>query len=391
MFKYKILIVHNYYQIPGGEDTVVHNEKLLLESNGHEVILYTRDNDEIKEMSLVCKMILPFSSLFSLRTYKEISSIINDNNIDIIHVHNTLNLISPSVYYAALKLKKPVVQTIHNFRFLCPGATFYRNNHICEECVERGLYHSLKYRCYRNSFFQTLLVVTNHKIHRLLNVYRNINFICLTEFNKYKFLQLNKKKKVIDENRVYIKPNFVANHQSIIPLNERKNQFVYAGRIDNIKGIKLLFEAWVTIKDFNLIVCGTGPEEEWCRNFIKNKGVDNIIMMGFVLNSQVLQIISESKALVLPTQWFEGFPMIIAESISLGTPVIGSDLGNVGNIIKEGVNGVKFKSDSIDDLRRCIYLLGNSDSSIRPIINGLFLPQNNYMQLYKIYENVSEK
>ena len=127
-----VLIVHNYYQIPGGEDTVVANEKDMLESRGHKVILYTRNNLELKELGIKQKVLLPFTTVYNLRTYQEIRRIIKEKKVDIVHVHNTLNLISPSVYYAAFSMKVPVVQTVHNFRLLCPNAIFYRNHHICE-------------------------------------------------------------------------------------------------------------------------------------------------------------------------------------------------------------------------------------------------------------------
>ncbi|MCC8060605.1 MAG: glycosyltransferase [Clostridiales bacterium] len=208
--KYKVLIAHNYYQIPGGEDTVVANEKKLLEDNGHEVILYSRNNSELKTMSKAKKIWLPFTTVFNLKTYREVKQIIKEQHIDIVHVHNTLNLISPSVYYAAFSCNIPVVQTIHNFRLLCPGATFYRDGHICEDCVEHGLGCAVKHSCYRGSKLQTLMSVITTKIHRVLGTYRKLNYICLTEFNKKKLLQLNRpgKKQIIDASRIYIKPNF---------------------------------------------------------------------------------------------------------------------------------------------------------------------------------------
>ena len=167
MMKKKILIVHNYYQIPGGEDTVVANEKKLLEDHGHEVILYTRHNAELKTMSKIRKLALVFTTIYNPRTVKDIKRIIKENSIDIVHVHNTLNLISPSVYYAARSCKVPVARTIHNFRLLCPGATFYRDGHICEDCVEHGLRCALKHSCYRGSRLQTLVCVISTKIHRM--------------------------------------------------------------------------------------------------------------------------------------------------------------------------------------------------------------------------------
>ncbi len=208
--KIKILIVHNYYQIPGGEDTVVENEKKLLEDHGHEVLLYSRHNSELKTLSKLQKIFLPITTVFNPRTYKEVKRIIREKHVDIIHVHNTLSLISPSVYYAAFSCKVPVVQTIHNFRLLCPGATFYRDGHICEDCVSNGLGCAVRHSCYRGSRAQTLACVINTWIHRKIGTYGKLNYICLTEFNKRKLLELNRpgKKQIIDPERVFIKPNF---------------------------------------------------------------------------------------------------------------------------------------------------------------------------------------
>ncbi len=208
--KEKILIVHNYYQTPGGEDTVVKNEKRLLEEHGHQVILYSRDNSEITHFSLWRKMCLPFSTIFSLKTYKEIRRIIYNEQIEIVHVHNTLALVSPAVFYAAVSRNIPVVQTLHNFRMLCPNGMFYRAGHICEDCVKRGLWCSIKHSCYRDSRLQTLVCAANMKIHRMTGIYGKINYICLTEFNKEKLLEINRVtgKELIKPNRVFIKPNF---------------------------------------------------------------------------------------------------------------------------------------------------------------------------------------
>lgn len=349
--KQNILMVHNYYQIPGGEDTVVANEKKMLEEHGHKVVLYTRHNAELKQMSKLRKLFLPITTIFNPRTYRDVKRLIKAENIDIVHVHNTLNLISPSVYYAARACKVPVVQTVHNFRLLCPGATFYRDGHICEDCVKHGLKCAVKHNCYRGSKLQTLACVINTTIHRMTGIYGKLNYICLTEFNKRKLLEL----KQIKPENVFVKPNFVESTGKFIPEKERKNQFVFAGRLDKLKGIDILFQAWKQMgKDApKLIVCGTGPMEEWCREFIATHNV-NIEMRGFVPNLEVRELIAHSKALVLPTQCYEGFPMSIVEAFSVGTPVIGSDIGNTGNLITHGVTGYKFKIESCRGLSECV-------------------------------------
>lgn len=346
--KQNILIVHNYYQIPGGEDTVVANEKKMLEDHGHKVILYTRNNSELKEMSKLQKLKLPFTTIFNPRTYKDIKRIIRKENIDVVHVHNTLNLVSPAVYYAALSCKVPVVQTVHNFRLLCPGATFYRDGHICEDCVHHGLKCAIKHNCYRESKAQTLVCVVNTWIHRMTGVYGKINYICLTEFNKQKLLEL----KQIKEDKVFVKPNFVESNETFIPEEQRKDQFVFAGRLDKLKGIDILLKAWKQMgaKAPKLIVCGTGPMEKWCKEFAKSNKL-NVEFKGCVPNAEVLKIVASSKALVLPTQWYEGFPMSIVEAFSVGTPVICSDLGNAGSIVEEKITGFKFQYNESDSLK----------------------------------------
>lgn len=384
--KMRIILVHNYYQIPGGEDTVVANEKKMLETRGHKVILYSRNNSEIKEMSKFQKLKLPFTTIFNLKTYRDIKKLIKKEKINIIHVHNTLNLISPAVYYAAISCKIPVVQTIHNFRFLCPGATFYRDGHICEDCVKYSLKCAVKYGCYRNSKVQTLVCVMSTILHRFTGIYGKINYICLTEFNKDKLLEL----KQIRESRVFVKPNFVECNEEFIPEELRKNQFIFAGRLDKLKGIDILLEAWSQMgeKAPYLIICGTGPMETWCRNFVELNKL-NVEFRGFVPNDEVLKIIANSKALILPTQWYEGFPMSIVEAFSVGTPVICSDLGNAGSIVKEGITGTKFKADSSESIINALNRCKNMCTKTLDFYKANYTEVDNYRILKTIYQNIS--
>ena len=388
--KQTVLLVHNYYQIPGGEDTVVANEKKLLEDNGHKVILYTRNNAELKDMSKLRKLVLPFTTIFNPKTYKDIRRIIKQNKIDIVHVHNTLNLISPSVYYAARSCKVPVVQTIHNFRLLCPAATFYRDGHICEDCVKHGLMRAVKHNCYRGSKAQTLACVISTKIHRMTGIYGKINYICLTEFNKKKLLELRQ----IKPERVFVKPNFVNSDLPIIPFEKRKNQFVFAGRLDKLKGIDILFKAWKKLGNDapELVVCGTGPMEKWCNDFIEKNKITNINMLGFVPNTEAKNIISNSKALILPTQWYEGFPMTIVEAYSVGTPVIGSDMGNVGDLIINEISGVTFVCNKVEELCLAVKKVSTNIfefSNIHSLFMSNYNSKNNYNKLFQIYRGIS--
>ena len=388
---YKILMVHNYYQIPGGEDTVVAGEKKLLEENGHKVILYTRHNSELKTMPLWRKLLLPVTMIYNPGTARAVRRIIRDEEIDIVHVHNTLSLVSPSVYYAARACGVPVVQTVHNFRLLCPGATFYRDGHICEDCLHHGLGCALKHKCYRNSRLQTLACVLSSCVHRLAGIYRDIHYICLTDFNRNKLLVANKagKKPLFDPEKVYVKPNFVAGGGAFIPEAQRKNQFLFAGRLDRLKGIDLLLEAWRRLgpEAPKLIVCGSGPMEDWCRAFLKANPV-NVELRGQTPNGEVRALMGESRALILPTRCYEGFPMSMVEAFSVGTPVICPDLGNSGSLVREGVSGCKFRSDCLESLLDAVGRCRGMCASTLEYCRENYTESMNYQRLMEIYSNL---
>lgn len=388
MKKQNVLIVHNHYQLKGGEDSVVENENKMLVENGHKVLLYTRNNTELKSMGIGNKILLPFITLFNFKTYIDIKRIIKKEKIDIVHVHNTLNLISPAVYYAAIKCKVPVVQTVHNFRLVCPGATFYRDGHICEDCVEKGLLNAVKHRCYRNSRIQTLACVITTVFHRWTGIYKKLNYICLTEFNKKKIRKLDYFKDV----KVFTKPNFVKNTDIILPYKDREKQIVFVGRLDEIKGIEVLLNAWknFTEDDVKLVICGTGPKKEWCEKFITDNNMKNVVMCGLLPNDKVKKIIGSSLALVLPTQWYEGFPMVIAEAYSVGTPVIASDIGNVGDLVKDGESGIKFHFDSPEHLAYVIRKFLENEMILSDEYIQMYSEKSNYELLQRIYHEVMD-
>ena len=390
--KKRILIVHNYYQIHGGEDTVVANEKELLEKNGHYVQLYQRSNEEMKHMNVWQKAGLPFAEIFSFRTYREVKHLIRDNRIDIVHVHNTLHMVSPSVYYAAFHCKVPVVQTVHNFRLQCPAGTFYRDGAVCEECMQKGLFAAVRHSCYRGSRLQTMLCVLSTALHRRIGTYRKLYYICLTSFNKDKLLQINHTghNQVIDPEKVFVKPNFsMAAERTATECLQKENYYIYAGRLDELKGISVLLSAWENLGELapQLKICGTGPQEDMCRQSIAEHGLAQVQMLGMLPQKEVLRQIGAAKALILPTQWYEGFPMTIAEAFAMHTPVIVSDLGNAGSLITEGINGWKFRTGSPQELADKVMLCEQSAGSLTvKTDDAVILPQANYRLLCRIYE-----
>ena len=276
MKNYRILQIHNFYQIPGGEDVVVRNEKRLLEEHGHKVYTYYRSNSELNEKGIAGKLLLPFTAVFSLKTYREVKRLIRENNIDIVHVHNTLTMVSPSVFYAAFRCRVPVVQTLHNFRMLCPAGSFFRDNVICEECVAHGMHCAIRHKCYRNSKLQSFVSAAILQIHRFVGTYRKVNFICLTEFNRKKLLEsLDTRREIVKADRVYIKPNFTF-AEEIVPneVQAEEEYFLFAGRVEALKGIDIAVKAFEKLPDKKLYVAGNGPMMEEMQRAIREHPID---------------------------------------------------------------------------------------------------------------------
>lgn len=391
-----ILIVHNYYQFAGGEDTVVAQDAQLLEKHGHHVYFYKRNNEELKHYTKWRKLLLPFTTFFSFHAYHDICRLIREYDIDIVHVHNTLPLISYSVYYAAKKEKVRLVQTIHNFRLVCPNALFYRDGHICEDCLQKGLQTSIRYGCYRNSKAQTAVVAAALKLHRMLGTFHKPDaYIALTQFNKEKIAA------VADIDKIYVKPNYL---EVVLPEQRQAAEktysyYVYAARLETVKGIFVLLDAFAQLPDEKVLLLGTGPEEQQVRQYVAQHNLTNVIIKGFVPHEEALSIIDNARAVIYPSLWYEGFPMTIVESFACGTPVIASDTPNLTERIADGKNGYTFHTGSPERLSASVRMLsaltageyGKMREQSKMCYKESFTEETVYERLLEIYSNPAIK
>lgn len=381
----QILIVHNRYRYAGGEDSVVQNEKALLESHGHSVTIYEKDNTDLDNCSLLQKVLLPFRTIYSFTSAKEILKIIRKEHIDIVHVHNTLPLISFSAYYAAKKCNCTLVQTIHNFRFLCPNGLFYRNGHVCQDCTS-SLLHSIQHSCYRNSRLQSVIVALNLWFHRKAKTFLLPDaYITLTEFNQQILTSL------LPSNKIYVKPNFTEGPPMFTVSKERRF-FLYASRLDCSKGILFLLEVFQKLPDQQLVIIGAGPEKDAVLAYIEKYQLSNILFLGYAEHGETISYLYHAKALIFPSQWYEGFPVIIAESLSVGTPIIGSNLGNTASIIENSKTGLLFQYNNVNDCIQKIHEFSspsfpyqNMEENCRNTFHTKYSPETNYKQLMEIY------
>jgi len=378
-------MVHNFYQIGGGEHTVFENEVKLLREHGHEVYTYTRSNDELKT-SKAKLLLLPLSTIWSMGTYHQIRKQIREKQIDVVHCHNTFPLISPAVYYGARSLKVPVIQTIHNFRLLCPNGIFYCHGKVCEQCSAQGHFRmALKNKCYRNSRLQTLVVVAMLTIHRWLGTYGKIQYIFLTEFNKQKFARLLD---ITGEN-VFVKPNYVSamGHEPVEP--EAKTKFVFAGRLECNKGIDFLLETWPVLPEaWELHIYGEGSLRSSCEQAARKH--TNIHYYGFQSQNRVFADLAGAQALLFPSDWYEGYPMILAESMAMRIPVVATDCGNHGDLIRSSGGGTVFRCRDVDSFRQAMAeIIKNRprfSAGACQYYQTHLTPEKNYEKLCEIYE-----
>lgn len=392
MKQYRVLQVHNFYQIPGGEDVVVRNEKRLLEEHGHKVYTYYRSNAELKEGGKFSKLCVPFTAIYSFKTVREVKKLIKEYQIDIVHVHNTLTMVSPSVFYAAFSCHVPIVQTLHNFRMLCPAGSFFRDNVICEECVQGGLKCAVKHKCYRNSKLQSFVSAAVLKVHRVLGTYRKVNFICLTEFNRNKLLALGD---IVDAKKIFIKPNFTF-AEGIEPSNvpEQEEYYLFAGRVEALKGVDIAIKAFEQIPDRKLYIAGTGPMMDEMQAYVKEHNIQNVKFLGYLQKEDMTEKFYHAKAVIMTSQCYEAFAMTIAEAYSYGVPVIAGRVGNMEGMVQEGVTGVKFTYNSSSDLAEKVKEFEQLDrvtlkENAREFYQERLRPEDNYQKLMEIYESIS--
>lgn len=386
----KILILHNHYLESGGEDAVVCAEKSLLERYGHKVILYERFNKDIERYNILKKIRLLWKDIFwSEDTYKDLKRLIRQEKPDIAHIHNIFLLLSPSVYDALKEEHIYVVQTLHNYRFICLNGLFFRNNHICEEClIKKNSFHSVIHRCWRNSFLLSLC------LYRMLNAYslkmaisKKIDaYIALSEFSKAKFVRWG-----LPANRIFIKPNFIVSE--VKPNKNGKDYAVFVGRLVNYKGVDTVISAFQKIRYFGLKIIGSGPLLKRLQRMTKNS--PNIELLGYLGHERTLEYIRESSFLIFPSICYENMPRVIVEAFSVGVAVIGSNIGATQELVRDGITGLLFNPADSDGLRQRIeYLIKNKDTLAKMRDNAYqeyqekYTAEKNYSALIDIYKKV---
>jgi glycosyltransferase involved in cell wall biosynthesis len=385
----KILLAHSFYQHPGGEDQVVSAEAELLRSSGHEVVTFHRRNIEVSSYGSLQTATLAARTVWAWDSYTDLRALLQRERPDVAHFHNILPLISPSAFYACKSEGVPVVQTLHNYRLICPSATLFRNGHLCEECVDSASFApAIAHACYRDSRSATVAVASMITVHKAMGTWsREVDcYIALSVFARDKLLKAG-----LPAENVVIKPNFLQSDPGAG--NGRRDYALFIGRLVAEKGIERLLNAWAKLPDPPpLRIAGDGPLRGVVEQAVR-RSHGRIEWLGQVPRERTLELIKRAQFLVFPSEWYEGFPLTLVESLACGTPVIAARIGSVAEIIVDGSTGIQFTAGDVNDLAAKINWasshpneLAEMGMSARREFLSKYTAKQNYSTLMEIYE-----
>mgnify|MGYP001578293063 CR=1 FL=1 len=380
---------------------VFRNETQLLKTNGIDVITFEKYNDNITKNANGITSAL--NTIWSKDTYNELKAIIQKEKPDIAHFHNIWYLLSPSAFYACKEEGIPVVQTLHNFRLFCANGLLLRRGQVCEECVGKLPWKAIVYGCYRNSRFYSMPVALTEGIHRIKGTWENKvdAYIALTEFGRNKFIEHG-----LPPDKITVKPNFILNsHQSHSllegkPAFTNENYIVFLGRLSNEKGVITLINAFKILKDTvnkntMLKIVGDGPLKTQIEDMMKTDGISDVELTGRKTHSECMEILGKARFMVIPSIWYETFPLTALESFSCGKAVIASRLGALAEIVQDQKTGLLFEPGNPEDLAlKMKWMIENEDACIemgrnaRKEFESKYTAEKNFEMLMGIYDRV---
>ncbi len=387
----RVLLLHNCYQLAGGEDAVVQAEKALLEAKGHQVTLLEIRNDELT--SILKKANAAVSAIYSLASKQRVSAEIAHFCPDLVHVHNFFPLLSPSVYDACRNAGLPVVQTLHNYRLGCPNAMFLRQGKVCEDCLGKRMpWPGIVHGCYRGSRAQSAITATMLAVHWLRETWqeRVDAYIVLTAFQQEKMVQAG-----LPREKIHVKPNYVSEPEQFGHTKVFGDYALFVGRLSREKSVTTLIDAY-RHKDLRipLKIVGDGPLHESLQADVQRAGLENgIEFLGQQDKSAVLTLMHKARFLVFPSIWYETFGLTMVEAFACGLPVLASRLGSMAEIVEDGVTGLHFEAGNSADLADKIQWANEHPEEMismgknaRRVYEAYYTPEINYQQLMAIYQ-----
>ncbi len=382
----RILLVHNYYQQRGGEDTVFENELALLQGSEHNVEALTFHNNQIT--STLDKLKAGVQLFYNQQSAEALADKIIDFKPDVIHVHNFFPIASPALYSVAQKFGIPIVQTLHNFRLLCANALLFRDGKTCEKCVDETVPTAgISHGCYRDSKLQSAALAGMTTFHKLKGTWHHQvdSYIVLTEFARQKF---NHSNLALPLGKMIVKPNFTFDAGEG-DFSQRDNSILFVGRLSVEKDIPTLLEAFKNSK-LPLKIIGDGPYKAMVEESASQHS--NIHYLGYQNKAAVMTYLKRSRGFILPSTCYEGCPMTILEALSTGTPVLVSKTGGLAEFVGHEHNGLHFEPGNVEDLKNQVSRLATDPcynqwcKNARSSYLESYTPEKNLLSIIEIYQ-----
>jgi glycosyltransferase involved in cell wall biosynthesis len=379
----RVLMIHNFYQIPGGEDSIVRAEISMLEKNGIEVDLFSATNDVIK--GRLAQARAAAQVVYNPLARRALARKLSAYTPDVVHIHNFFPLLSPSVFDACRDAGVPSVLTLHNYRILCPTAFLHADDNDRQRSLRESCWWTVPRKVYRNSVAATLALAAMVEFHKRVGTWKRKvdRFIVLTDLAKRTFIAGG-----LPAERICVKPNWVPRPPGLDRTHREGALFV--GRLDEQKGVRVLLEAWKDL-DCPLKIIGDGPLED----LVRQSGNDRIVYLGRQPRGTVQREMQAALFLVLPSIGYEMFPVTVLEAYASELPVICSDLPSLGGLVETGVTGLRFPPGDAPGLAAQVRWAISNPSVLRQFGNRArvtyeerYTPEANFAQLIDIYRSV---
>ena len=349
----KILMVHNRYRstAPSGENRVVDQESEALVAAGHDVRHFERHSDDIEDWPALKKATLPARVIWSRASKHDLTRELVRHRPDVVHIHNTFPLLSPSVLYACRDVGVPAVITLHNYKLLCASGDFFRGGEVCHNCADGNPASAVLHRCYRGSALATTTTVLSARGHR--RSWRNLvsAYIFISESQRQLLAGME-----FDPERSFIKPNLVPYDGPVG--GPRQRQVAYVGRLDAAKGAPLLMKGWdayrATAGDdaLRLVIAGGGPMLDEVTTWAAER--PSVELRGLMSKAEVFDLIGQSRGVLLPSEWEETFGLVVVEAMAVGVPPLASGHGSFPELITDGVDGALFEPGRPEAMARLL-------------------------------------
>ena len=402
----KLLVVNKFYFLSGGAERYIFELNKVLEKNGCTVIPFSMKDDRNfpseyshyfvsnidfkNKLSTFDKLKSIPRILYSFESKGKILKLIADFKPDLAHVHNIAHQISPSILPVLKKQGIPIVQTLHDFKLVCPSYLFHNHGKTCEKCKGDKFYNVFMDRCIKDSFSGSFLIAVEMYFHKIINVYDNIDvFITPSLFMKNKLEEFGANPKKL----IHI-PNFVS-AESFSPNYSFEDYIVYFGRLSEEKGVMTLLKAMDKSWKFKLLIVGEGILRQDLEKYVEEKKLNNVIFTGYKKEKELKDLIKNAMFTVIPSECYENCPMSVLESFAMGKPVIGSNIGGIPELINEEVDGLLFEPGNAMDLRDKMLYLSNNPGKIKEMgkqgrekVEKLYNIELHYQKINEIYQKL---